>query len=127
MIRKCFNLNEKGFTLIEIGLVVGIVAIILVMAMPDMMHAREESAKNSCLVNLQNIMKAKTLWAIENNKGSEALVNIYYLVPRYLEERPVCPSNGQYSIILNGSETVGYETMCTVHSLLSGSHNNPNP
>lgn len=66
--------GEKGFTLIEIMIVVLIIGILLAIAVPNFMKARQTSRAKSCIANLKQIEAAKEQWAMDNNAGASATV-----------------------------------------------------
>ncbi|MCL6624082.1 MAG: prepilin-type N-terminal cleavage/methylation domain-containing protein, partial [Fimbriimonadales bacterium] len=57
------NRRRKGFTLVEIMIVVLIIGILLAIAIPNFMRARETSRTKSCISNLRQIDAAKEQWA----------------------------------------------------------------
>ena len=63
-------MRRSGFTLVEIMIVVLILGILLTIAVPNWMKAREGARAKSCLENLRSIEGAKEQWAMENRKGS---------------------------------------------------------
>ena len=99
--------NKKaGFTLVEIMIVVLIIGILLAIAIPNFVAARESSRAKACVGNLKQIDSAKQQCAMDNKLGaaSPATFDItgavvaapaYQLVGAsgYIRATPVCPSS----------------------------------
>jgi prepilin-type N-terminal cleavage/methylation domain-containing protein len=66
---------ERGFTLVEIMIVVLIIGILLAIAVPNFVRARESSRAKACVSNLKQIDAAKEQWAMDNNKRTGARAN----------------------------------------------------
>lgn len=91
--------RQKGFTLIEIMIVVLIIAILLAIAIPNFLRARETSRAKSCQGNLRQIETAKEQWAMDTKAAADAAAPaMTVLVPDYIKATPLCPSNGTYSV-----------------------------
>jgi len=65
--KKCHN-SISAFTLVEIMIVVGIIALLAAIAVPNFLRARKRSQATRCLEDLRIISGACDLYAIENNK-----------------------------------------------------------
>jgi prepilin-type N-terminal cleavage/methylation domain-containing protein len=95
--------KNQGFTLVEIMIVVLIIGILMAIAVPNFIKARETSRKNSCIANLKQIDSAKEQWAMDNQKATGAVVAWTDLTGAtgYLKgpaTGPVCPAGGTYTI-----------------------------
>lgn len=90
--------RKGGFTLIEIMIVVLIIAVLLAIAIPNFLRARETSRAKSCCANLRQIETAKEQWAMDNKKGATDEPGDTDLAPNYIKQYPQCPSDGTYTI-----------------------------
>lgn len=93
--------GEKGFTLVEIMIVVAIIAILLSVAIPNYFNSGKAASRNACISNLRQIDGAMELWAMNNNISTGTVPSgsqedeIYNYVDG---GKPECPSNGEYSL-----------------------------
>jgi prepilin-type N-terminal cleavage/methylation domain-containing protein len=100
-----------GFTLIEIMVTVMIISILIAVAVPNFVRSRNETQKESCLKNLQEIDSAKERFAMETNTASGTVVDPSSLVPDYLKTAlPVCQGGGTYDF-----GDIGTDPSCSVH------------
>ena len=91
--------TRRGFTLIEIMIVVLIIAILLAIAIPNFLRARETSRAKSCKANLRQVETAKEQWAMDNKKGATDTPALDTdLVGTYIKSTPACPSSGTYTV-----------------------------
>ena len=90
--------KKKAFTLVEIMIVVLIIGILLAIALPNFMHARDTSRTNSCINNLREIADAKDQWAMDNKQPDSATPTSADLAPTYIKVFPLEPEQGTYTI-----------------------------
>src|SRR5919197_1536946 len=64
--------SQRGFTLVEIMIVVLIIGILLAIAVPNFIKARETSRSKSCVANLKQIEAPKEQWAMDNKAATNA-------------------------------------------------------
>lgn len=88
----------KGFTLIEIKIAVGIIAILMAIAIPNLVKARETSRQRACLSNLCEINMTKEQYAMECRKNDGDGVGWGDIVPNYLKTEPTCPIGPRYEL-----------------------------
>jgi len=104
--------SRKGFTLVEIMIVVLIIGILLAIAIPNFVKARETSRTKSCIANLKQIDAAKEQWCMDNKAASNAAdPGLAALVgsANYIKNTPTCASGGAYTV--NG---IGVNPVCSI-------------
>ncbi|MCX5715360.1 MAG: prepilin-type N-terminal cleavage/methylation domain-containing protein [Candidatus Omnitrophica bacterium] len=84
-------MRRKGFTLVEIMIVVAIIGLLAAIAIPNFIQARTKAQTNTCIANLKQIDGAISLWALDNGKGNADTVTVANLVPTYIKATPYCP------------------------------------
>ena len=87
----------RGFTLVEIMIVVAIIGLLVAIAIPNFMRAREEARANSCVANLKQVEGAKERWAMSTGAAGGSTPTATDLVPDFLKVAPTCPSDGTYT------------------------------
>ena len=87
--------RRRGFTLIEIVIVIAIIGIVAGIAIPNFMRARSEAQLSGCVQNLKTIKTAREMYLIRHPATAE--LTIENLVEgEYLKEEPKCPATGTF-------------------------------
>ena len=86
---------KKGFTLVEIMIVVAIIAILAAIAIPNFVKYRKESQQASCEQTRAQIVTAAENWGSKTANSEASTVTIATLAPTdgsgYFKNEPKCP------------------------------------
>jgi prepilin-type N-terminal cleavage/methylation domain-containing protein len=96
----------RGFTLVELMVVIAIIAILAAILIPNFMHARAQSATVGCEGNEKMIATGLEEYAVDHNGiyGSTGTVTSTLLGTLYLGITPLDPVNGSlYSVTVGPS------------------------
>jgi prepilin-type N-terminal cleavage/methylation domain-containing protein len=88
------NTNRRGFTLVEIMIVVAIIGLLASIAIPNFMKSRETANQTACISNLRQIEGAIQMWSLETRKDSGQTV-AYEDISAYMRNLVACPSGGK--------------------------------
>jgi prepilin-type N-terminal cleavage/methylation domain-containing protein len=95
MLQHTHRSHQRGFTLVEIMIVVAIIAIIAAIATPNFMRARKRSQATITLETLRNIEAAIDQYAIDNKKGAGDPVDWSDVQPYLKQGTPIYNSGGK--------------------------------
>jgi prepilin-type N-terminal cleavage/methylation domain-containing protein len=90
--------TNRAFTLVEIMIVVLIIGILLAIAVPNFMKARDNSRAKSCVDNLRQIASGKEQAAMDLKLKNTDTPTQAQLCPDYVKSWPAEPQGGTYSI-----------------------------
>ncbi|MDO8525563.1 MAG: prepilin-type N-terminal cleavage/methylation domain-containing protein [Candidatus Omnitrophota bacterium] len=97
---------RRGFTIIEIMIVLAIIAITLSIVIPNFLHMSSVSRRTVCINNQEKITAAIDRWALASGIPAGTALTAEQeddIYNNYLRGKPVCPSGGQYTIDPLGS------------------------
>ncbi len=91
------GMKGRGFTLVEIMIVVFVLGILLAIGIPNFLQARVETHKNLCINNLRIIEAAKEQWALAHNRTQGEPVDEVGVNALLKSGAPHCPAGGDYT------------------------------
>ena len=102
--------RDKGFTLIELMIVIAIIAILAAILIPNFLHARAEAQTSGCEGNVKMIATGLEEYAVDH-QGSyppSGAVTSSLLGTPYLDITPTDPVNGSTYNVTTTSGSYGY-------------------
>lgn len=104
-------MRKGAFTLVELMVVVMVLGILMAIAVPNWVRARETARRDSCLNNLREIEHAKQRYAMEFRLAGTDAVNEADIAPEFLKNQfPQCPNGGTYTL-----GVVDEQPSCSIH------------
>jgi type IV pilus assembly protein PilA len=96
---KMFKKGEKGFSLVELMVVIVIIGVLIAIAIPVYRNTTESAELRACHANQRMIEGAASQYAMMNEGiDIEDVNDIYELNDYFSDGVPKCPSGGDYSI-----------------------------
>ena len=95
---------RRAFTLVEIMIVVLIIGILVAIAVPNFIRARESARARACVANLRQIDSAKEQYAMDQRLAQGATMPSLAALcgngtTTYIKgSAPSCPSSGTYTV-----------------------------
>jgi len=94
-------LRKKGFTLVEIMIVVAIIGLLAAIAIPNFVRARTLAATNACVANLKQLQGAAQVYALDTGAAGTVTVGSADLVDDYIKVWPRCGGTDYASFVID--------------------------
>ena len=104
--------GNKGFTLVELMIVVVIIGILIAIAIPIYQNIKENAEYRACAANRRTIRSQMEVYNADTGLvvGTDTdLATFLGMVPEYFAETPTCPTSG------GGYSLSGGVVTCAVH------------
>jgi prepilin-type N-terminal cleavage/methylation domain-containing protein len=114
---KTMKTNMKGFTLVEIMIVVAIIGLLIAIALPNFLEARRKSQTRACIANMRNCDSAIQQGMIEEPSIATAWTVSTAISVRYLKSPgkifcPVLSAASPYPCTPNSSDANAAAVTC---------------
>jgi type II secretion system protein G len=109
--------NQRGFTLLEMMVVVAIIAILAGILIPNFTRARAQAATSACMANEKTIATALELYFTDNQKyPASGSVNSAFVTAMsgYMNQIPIDPVAGSGKFYTYATSTTGGITTYTI-------------
>ena len=115
--------SRRGFTLVEMMMVVSIISVIFAIASPSILMAREKTRSRACIRNLRTIDAAKEQYGLDNRLSSGSTMPALSVLcgagtTTYIKGGgPVCAAGGAYTL-----NNLGTNPTCNIGTLAPVAH-----
>ena len=93
--------KKQGFTLIEMMIVVGIIAILAAIAIPNLLRSRIQTNESAAIQSLRTVMGAQTAYSATNYTFATSFADLTSATPSFLSG-DWDPAKGGYLFVLGG-------------------------
>ncbi len=100
--------NEKGFTLVEMMVVIVIIGLLATVVIINVMPATERAAQTRVKADLDTLSSALDMYKLENMRYPTSSEGLNALVPNYVRRLPNDPWNSPYVYVTPGPNGAPY-------------------
>lgn len=111
--------NRKGFTLIELMIVIAIIGILAAMAIPNFKKAREQAREKACYSNIRVLLGAIEMYNMDHSVMLDSPDQGKLTGDGYLKAAVVCPETGGNYV--GGNLSKDGILSCSLHGSVDGS------
>lgn len=118
--------DRKGYTLVELMIVIVIIGMLASIILPHMVKGRYQAQYTSCQANLRNLASALEIYHTDKDRYPDAsdwkdkLFKPSQGNPPYIQPEPLCPSNAsQYGYEVDDKDFHNFTIYCNgVHHII---------
>lgn len=116
-------MSKKGFTLVELMIVIVIMGILVAVAIPVYGAVTKNAEKKTCISNMRDMKSTASTWQMQGNDGDQFTIassSVITAEPTYTAmfeggKLPACPAEGTYAVtITNNNPGYTVEVTCDV-------------